>query len=417
MKKKRIASRYINSFNKGLFLGTSIYSDVTGNKCNCGGKFTSRIKNRGLTIPRCSKCELDPPLYRILADVVDMNGHSKRITIRYSQDGERLNDFFSVAHTLKCINREMDEGSFDIRRYESISTRESFLFENVAKEFLAYHERRFKRNEITKAGFRRKKGLVENYLIPHFKRIDIGRINASMIKQFKNKFTEMLRTRDLALSELKTLLSFAFEFDYIQKIPKFDKIPKSKKRKNILTIEEAIEIINYVNHPTYRACFSLMTIYPIRPGELRALTWEDVDFKEKSIHIRRHISDNQIVEGRKSIKVDHEKGSITYPLTKEAELILKSLPIGFKKSELVFKGVQGGLISQNVLPRAWKKACNLAGKKYVSCYEIKHARLSEIAEQTSGDIVKMMAAGGHTNPNILLERYVRNRSDLTDIFH
>jgi integrase len=361
-------------------------------------------------------CGKNPNKYRVIAFLENINGLKKRVPIRYDQDGNRLEDVIDVLTTLKRIKQELAEGSFDVRKYDSKSARESFIFKNFSKKYLEYCAGKLKRKELTPSSLRRKKGLIDKYLTPYFSNISIDKITSPMIKQFKNGFIDKLRTRDLALSELKTMLNHALEYGLIQKLPVFEKIPKSKRRKNILTIEEALEIISFVDNNIYKACFSLMSIYPIRPSEVRALKWKDIDFKKNTITIQRHVSDNHIIEGRKSLSVEHDKSSITYPLTSESIIILNSVPRSINEDVLIFLGKQGGVISQNTLPRAWRKACANAKKEYVQPYEIKHARLSEIAEHTKGDIVKMMAASGHTNANVLLDRYIRNRTDLKEIF-
>lgn len=404
--------RHIHTFNKGFWLAARIYSDVKGN-CSCGGTFTDKQKLKNLEYPVCNKCQDTPRLFRIRAKVVDMNNQDKYIDVRHAQNGERLKDIIDCLSTLKQIENEIESGSFDIRRYDSVASRESYLFVNYSKKYLEFHAKRAERGEISPAGFKNKKKYVK-VLGKFFDEIDIGTINIPLIEEFKNSFTDRFRTRDLALGELKAVLNHAHKYEVITKVPKFDLLPASTKRKEIISLDMADKIISNIADPQYKTMIKLLSIYPVRPSELRALKWSDISFHDQTVVFQRHFSDDKIMEGRKSVS-SGEKSSLTYPLVPDLENYLRSIPRPFK-DDYLFKGREGEFVSENCLARAWRKSTKDLRLPPYQLYELRHARLSKIAEQSNGDIVKMMKVSGHTNPKTLLERYVRTDSNLKEFF-
>lgn len=416
--------RFINTTNKGFWLMARIYSDTKG-ACPCGGTFTGKATLKKVEYPVCENCGETPSLFRIRAKIVDLNFEDKYIDIRHSQTGERLKDIFDCFSTLKQIESEIEAGIFDIRRYDSQQNKESYLFENFSDEYLSFHENRLKRGEITPSGYDNKKKYVK-VLRSFFSGKDIASIRVPSIEQFKNSFTDRFRTRDLALGELKALLNFAHRMEVIGGVPKFDLVPSSRKRSEIISMDNAKRIISEVSDHQYKVMIALLAIYPIRPSELRAIQWRDIGYFEKTVKFCRHFSKDILIDGRKSVS-GGEKSELTYPLVKEFEEYLMSIPRPLNSKEFIFTGSRNDFVSEKCLSNAWKKALakvnkELKEKKMIplpayQLYELRHARLSQIAEQSNGDIVKMLKVSGHTNPKTLMERYVRSSSDLTEFFH
>jgi hypothetical protein len=134
----------------GDWLSAKIYSDSkTGcAKCKQNEWKSEPIRGlKGYDAPVCSKCGSDPELYVIVATVKDENGLKKRIKLRHNQKGKRLKNYVEVTKTLQDVLEELDNETFDVRRYESLESRESYIFENIIEEYLAHHERRLKRGE------------------------------------------------------------------------------------------------------------------------------------------------------------------------------------------------------------------------------------------------------------------------------
>lgn len=234
---------------------------------------------------------------------------------------------------------------------------------------------------------------------------------------FRDSFTDKLRTRDQATSELQTMLRYAHKYELVSSIPFFDKIPKSNKRKNIPSMEVIKSIIPFLP-VRYKDIFTILTIYPIRPSELRCLRWNDIDLINNKLTIQRHLSDSKELKGRKSISIDSPKGKIVYPITIEIGQILISMNYPLDRNALVFPSPNNPdkFLSKSALPKQWRIACKKAGVEYFEPYEIKHARATEISKNNNGDVIKTMEATGHTNVNTVM-RYIDTKTNLSEIFN
>jgi integrase len=394
------------SLNRGSWLSAKIYNDSKSG-CSCGSNSWSYQPIQGLKdyeIPVCSKCGAYPSLFVIVATVTDEDGAKKRIKIRHTQEGQRLKEYFDVSFTLRNVTREINSGTFDVRRYESEESRESFLFPKVVEKYLAFHERKLARGELTPAGLKDKKTLIKNHLMPVFKELDVANISDRKIKDFFQSYTSSLRMRDKATSELKTILYFAMdELKKIQRLPIFPEIAASKMvgPDKFISIEKQRLIISKIENPTYRAAITLLAIYGLRPCEARSLKWKDIDLKQGIFHIQSHISLGEDIPGRKS----QSSAVHSLPITDEFLGILKSLPRAINVNDYVFRGHNGGAIGGNVLTRAWNEACKLAKVKGVTLYQgTKHSTLSNLAKTASD--AQLIRLSGHTNTKII-RRYAQ----------
>ena len=159
----------------------------------------------------------------------------------------------------------------------------------------------------------------------------------------------------------------------------------------------------------------ILLIYPVRPSELRAIQWSDIDVKAKRVYFRRHFSGDHLLQGRKSIS-EGEKSELNYPLVKIFSDYLSSIPSPLNKDEFIFNHGVHGFVLEDRLSDAWRAAAKKAKVKGHKLYELRHARLTELAQLSNGNIIKMMNVSGHTNSKTLLDRYIRDESNLDEFF-
>jgi integrase len=396
----------------GDWLSAKIYSDSKSGcvKCKCNEWKYEPIRGlKGYEAPVCAKCEEDPDLYVIVATVKDENGLKKRIRLRHNQKGKRLRNYVDVTKTLQDVIEELDNESFDVRRYESLESRESYLFENIIEEYLEHHERRLKRGELSPAGLKDKKTLIKNHL-KYFNGADIATINEKRIRDFYNSYTESLRMRDKATGELKTILYYcADDIQKISRVPKFPEISAAKmvSPDHFLSEQKQTLVLSLIENPVYQAAIKTLAIYALRPCEVRSLKWKDVKINEGVFYIQSHISLNEEIPGRKSQANEaHE-----LPIEDEFLEIIRSVPRSINENDYIFKGKNGGAIGANVLTRAWNDACKLARVKGVTLYQgTKHSTLSNLGRTASDS--QLIKLTGHTNVRVI-RRY--SRSNLNDI--
>lgn len=400
--------------NIGDWLSAKIYSDSKNGCVKCGHKEWTSVPIRGLkgySAPECAKCGQEPDLYVIVANVKTEDGLKKRIKLRHNQKGRRLKNYIDVTGTLQQVLEEIEDNTFDVRKYESIESRDSFIFENIISEYLAHHERRLKRGEISPAGFKDKKTIIDNHLLKKgspFVGTDISIITDKKISGFYDSYTDSLRMRDKATSELKTILYFAMnKLQKLNKLPRFPEISASKmvSPEKFLSKEKQSLVISKIENPIYRAAIKTLAIYALRPCEVRSLKWKDINLQAELFYIQSHISLGKDIPGRKS----QTEASHPLPIKGEFLEIIRSLPRSINEDDYVFKGVNGGAIGGNVLTRAWNEACKLARVKSVTLYQgTKHSTLSNLGRTASDS--QLIKLTGHTNTKII-RRYSQSNMD------
>ena len=161
----------------------------------------------------------------------------------------------------------------------------------------------------------------------------IAKIKYSDVLQF---YLYLLREEELSISTvdaIHNLLHPTFELavkdDIIRKNPATGVMKELKKRtgqtngvRHALTLEQQRAFMDYVaNHPIYYRWWPLFTVLlgtGCRIGEALGLTWEDLDYDKRIIHIRRSLVYYPIGESRKSTyhisKPKTEAGIRTVPM-------------------------------------------------------------------------------------------------------
>ena len=390
----RLPSLYVlRKVQRGIYMGGSIKAD-SREVCSCGKSFT-QIKEFNYSIPKCLSCNTYPTKLLIRRYLPSLDGRrGERIEIRYNQLGERLTTVWDAVATMKLIDKELNEGSFDPKRYmsEAVSDqlRLRYFLEN---KYLPNQERRVKRGELSPEMYKKKKTYFK-HLSPLYQ-YDVRTIGTGRVFEFYESWTDRLRTRDLVIQELKCIFTYALNLELINSLPNFPKLKPSKKRSanSFLTDSEQKLILENIVNPTYKKMISLLCLYALRPSEVRALKWKDFDFKEKIISINRHFSNGTtLVEGRKSNKETHY-----LPMTDAFFKIIEDLPISLIKENFVFLGRTGGEVGDRVLARAWHTARKKAGLPYIQLYEgTKHSRLSLLKAKGHSD-EELILLSGHTN--------------------
>lgn len=113
---------------------------------------------------------------------------------------------------------------------------------------------------------------------------------------------------------------------------------EKKKERRVLTVQETDQFLEYAEGTFYYNLFVLALETGMRIGELCALTWEDVDFKDKLLHVRHTLC--YFSKGGKYVFEIHDtktdNGERTIPLTDKAFWVLKKQRV--RKQEIIFKG-------------------------------------------------------------------------------
>jgi integrase len=369
---------------RGFYMGGIVSPDQTS--CSCKGKFIKKVFLKE-EFWVCGTCEAAPSLYRVRRYLPSIGGEKgKAVEIRYDQNGRRLRDRDSARATMKYIDGLIESGKFDPAEFQVKDANNNYLFSNFVKNiYLPHYAARVEAKTLKKNTLVAKEGFINNYILPYFTGVKLSTDKKTeekvpwassirSVKQIHDGTIDMLRAAlptsprhaDMIIEEFRTLVNFAYKQKYIDKPIQFGKIkkPKLKNPELLLSQSDQRKVLELVDDQTYKTMLSIMCFIAIRPSEVRALKWQDWDYKNGKLWIRRHVGyRDQIEPGRKSNDDVH-----FIALSKELLTLIEYMPRSIRGDEFMFKGKLQEIVSEHCLSRAWKRAMKLAKLPHVDSY-------------------------------------------------
>lgn len=399
--------------SKGYYMNSIIAPDSRAKCSLCKGdsfKLETFDLKMSLAIAVCRECGAYPDKIRIRRSLpIGQKSEAERVDIRFSKIGERIKDIEEAKHIARSIDYDIKSGRFDPNDYRPKKQTANLIFKNfIANKYLPIQMSRLSRGEITPGGMKAKRSSI-SHLVKYFGEFDIRNISSGAIEEYfqlfpSNKKTSGTRARDLSIIELKVIMAQIFRLGTIKELPTFPKIKKAKLRdvERFLTDQEQELILSKIDNPLYRIMIEVLIIYAMRPCEVRALQWRDLDFKNDIITVSRHFSDGvHIREGRKS-----NEGKHYLPMIPRFRELIATLPRSIKNEDFIFKGRCGGAVADRVMARHWAIACKKAKIDHVQLYEgTKHSRLSSLKKLGYTDS-ELILVSGHTNEDTV-KRYAQ----------
>ncbi len=242
--------------------------------------------------------------------------------------------------------------------------------------------------------------------------MDCQRIFDSMVQQ-GYKQTTLRVTR----ATLHNMMEYACDNEVINRNP-CTRIVKSNngmesKPKEALTVEEQKLFCDAIKGNRYENEFRFLLQTGLRAGELIGLTWQDVDFKQRTISINKTMIYAYPDKEWKIGKPKTRTGCRTVPLTEEAVRLLhlqkkmnskiKTVPL--KWHDIVFLGNDGEPIKNSIYNFALKQIADVSQMRQISMHILRHTFATRCIEGGMSPKTLQMLLG-HSNFNITMNRYV-----------
>ncbi|WP_314548481.1 tyrosine-type recombinase/integrase [uncultured Gemella sp.] len=152
------------------------------------------------------------------------------------------------------------------------------------------------------------KSIIKNRILPTFENLKVSKIKLPYCQNYINELSENYTKKYIQLIKgiIVQILDYAVKMEIIPtNYMKLTRIPKQTvtKEKKFYTRKELLQFLKIVKE-NYSSdiyiIFHLLAYTGMRVGELRALTWKDIDFKNKTLTINK----NMMNVGSKSIISD-----------------------------------------------------------------------------------------------------------------
>lgn len=207
-------------------------------------------------------------------------------------------------------------------------------------------------------------------------------------------YTEM--SKNYAQSTVRTvhcilysMFELAIDDDLIRKNPAKGciKAYSGQTKREALTPQETERFLRYYEDcgsgRSYMGVIKMMLWTGVRVGEATALTWQDIDFRAKTISINKQLvmCDGVHVSPPKS-----ESGYRTIPMSDELLIMLKQLQKASKNEILVFSTANGKpLLKSNIDSFLRKLVCRYNSENEeklpnISCHTFRHTFCTRLAE-------------------------------------
>ena len=216
-----------------------------------------------------------------------------------------------------------------------------------------------------------KETILRLHLTPFFGAMSLDEITSHSIEQYKRSHQATgahPKTINNQLTVLKKLMHSAIEWGELETIPviKCLKVPPCKIR--FLSQEESHKLYGDFTEPYWRSMVVVGLFTGMRLGELIGLQWEDVDFEEHLVHVRR-----AIVRGEVTSPKSHKSRSIPMSTSLDDLLFQMREPKG-----LVFHQEDGNPVTPKQAECGLWRLCSRTGIKKIGWHALRHTFASQL---------------------------------------
>ena len=250
-------------------------------------------------------------------------------------------------------------------------------------------ENKFKRNKINEASYGRELGTLELIKNSKIKDIKVQKATQYQLQDFMDEMKKYANSYiDKIYEMLGRIFKEALKRDYIIKNPLLNvekpKSEKEDKKVEALSIDEQQAFVNILtDDEEYRDIFIIALYTGMRMGEILSLKKDDVDFKEKVIHIRRTLTKTKKGKPLLGDTTKTYNSIRDIPITplfeKELKHAIKNMHLNI--NNLIFIQPTGALISVSNMNSRFKRLCTNANIGTIS-YIIKRKE-KDINSKTS----------------------------------
>ncbi len=269
---------------------------------------------------------------------------------------------------------------------------------------------------------------IKNHINPALGSLQLQQITGLHIQKFYNK----LLSDGLSAKTIKNIsavlhksLDIALKQDYIFYNPCNNAELPKQTRKEIkpLAREEIPRFLDAIQESEYKNAYMLCLFAGLREGECLGLSWDQIDFKNKTITISQQLQRSKetglyyIANSTKSGK----SRSIVVPdlairclndeKTEQMKRKLKAGAIWNNPHNLVFTDAAGGFLSFSSFYKRFKAAAAAIGRPDLRPHDLRHTAAT-VAIASGSDIKSVQAMLGHATAAFTLDVYAHASNEM-----
>ena len=340
------------------------------------------------------------------------------ITITKRKDGRYVGKFITDydisgnAHYQYVYGMTYDEAESKVLIGRDIATRylsgRYITVGKVYREWLNAVVNRVK--ESTLANYRNK---FEKHILPEFGDIPCADLTAGRINAFINKkLADGLSAsyvRDI-FTVFKTMLKYAQEEYGFRLSLKNVVLPKAKRNQvEKISDTEQKKLVSYLKANMSLTAFGILLslFMGLRIGELCGLKWEDVDFQNKVLRIRRTVQRISSANGNRKTKIviSAPKSASSFREIAIPDMLMKYFEVFRDEADYFILSGADKPVEPRTMQYRYKKILQSAEVENHNYHKLRHTFATNSAEK--GFNVKALSAVlGHGSVTLTLNRYI-----------
>ena len=230
--------------------------------------------------------------------------------------------------------------------------------------------------------------LLKNYLVPGIGKVKIHRLTPQQVQGFySQKMSEGLAPK--TVNNIHGVLHKALD-----NAVKWNILPRNvcdavtppripRKEKNVLTKQQAHTLLEKVRTHRLEALLTLAITTGMREGELLALHWQDMNFEDCSLQVKRAVSylkgygyvesEPKTAKGRRMIKLPVFVVDILVRHKAQQEEQRREVGSTWIDKDLVFTNAQGYYYSSSTLRKVFRRFLVSIGLPHMRFHDLRHS--------------------------------------------
>ncbi|UTV28962.1 site-specific integrase [Photobacterium atrarenae] len=366
--------------------------------------------------------------------------HSGNLRICFYYKGKRHRESLGLKPTKQNINfatrkreamlYEMKIGTFSYAAHFPESKHASgkpgaLDLSQLAKQFLES-----KAHDIRRSTHQRYEWVLRDFLELYGANRSCDTLSPRSLTQFRQELVKGKsgRTINRNLVTINAFLAWLHKMEYVERdlSEVLTRVKESEVDIQPFSVDEINKALAECHQLQHRNMITLLVYTGIRSGELCALAWEDVDFENNTIHIRRSTYDRR---GLKTTKTDKERfvdllppaiealkaqRHLTYLFpAKEYDVELPGQAYRQEKLRFVFnpKAVREQKCSdydyygKRALGKVWEALCQKAGIPHRNQYQLRHTYASWMITHANVNVSYLAQQMGHADITMVAKVY------------
>lgn len=264
--------------------------------------------------------------------------------------------------------------------------------------------------ESTLANYRNK---FEKHILPEFGDVPCADLTAGKINAFINqKLADGLSAsyvRDI-FTVFKTMLKYAQDEYGFKLSLKIVVLPKAaRKQIEKISDTEQKKLVSYLKSNMSLTAFGILLslFMGLRIGELCGLKWEDVDFRNKILHIRRTVQRISSANGNRKTKIviSAPKSATSFREIAIPDMLMKYFEMFRDEAYYFILSGTDKPVEPRTMQYRYKKILRTADVEDHNYHKLRHTFATNSAEK--GFHVKALSAVlGHSSVTLTLNRYI-----------